>query len=185
MSVLSESRISGRIASRSRPVLRPPKCFLITLENDSPFRLWRDKASYASRSIVIVLTAMHLSCTYLRPPSRLIERNALSRLAEFLQAAEVVAPVEVEAAVDLVGELAGVVLEEGDERDPVSVLHRKDEAVVLPVLLAGHALPLDAAARVEPGDLHDGMEDVAEAEIDPAPDPDVGFEVPGPPAAKP
>src|SRR5215510_12083629 len=44
-------------------VLRCPKCSLRTLENDCPGRLCRAKSSYASRSIVIVLTAIHLPYT--------------------------------------------------------------------------------------------------------------------------
>ena len=55
--------ISSRDRFRTRPVGPPEKCSLITTEKDCPSRLWRRNASYASISMVIVFTAMHIQCT--------------------------------------------------------------------------------------------------------------------------
>jgi hypothetical protein len=41
-----------------------PKCCLMTWEKDCPPSLCRDSRVYASMSMVMVFTAMHLSCTY-------------------------------------------------------------------------------------------------------------------------
>ena len=61
---LADSRSNGGSPETRPAVGCGPNRSLITWEKDCPSRLWRDSSAYASRSIVIVLTAMHLSCTY-------------------------------------------------------------------------------------------------------------------------
>jgi WD40 repeat protein len=64
-SVFSEIARLPSKARMSRPVEVPPRRSLITCENDCPGLFLWARISYASRSIVMVLTAMHISCTYL------------------------------------------------------------------------------------------------------------------------
>src|SRR5262245_52262413 len=63
--VSSPTRARAMRTRRSRPVRPLPSRCLITSEKESPGPLCRERISYASRSMVMVLTAMHLQCTYL------------------------------------------------------------------------------------------------------------------------
>src|ERR1700681_4568153 len=77
------------------------------------------------------------------------ERRADAFLAELLEAVQVVSPVEVVRAIDLIRELTRVILEEHQQRLALPFLERERERVVAPILVTRDAHPLHPIVAIE------------------------------------